>query len=159
MIATMEEAWNWYAGVAQLAKITRQLGKRHWKNLLDAGAFARDDRLLQVSPEDILGHSSLLSNEIDDLCVLVLFSIFENIVREKILAEIKVEADPLRHVALRKAVEQLFESLDHGSFFKVLDLYKSVDADLVELVNQVRRYRNWVAHGRRTDQPAAVVLV
>ena len=30
------------------------------------------------------------------------------------------------------------------------------DANLIEEVNQVRRYRNWVAHGRRTPQPAAV---
>ena len=48
------------------------------------------------------------------------------------------------------------ESIEHGSFFNVLEPYKGIDPSLVEEVNQVRRYRNWVAHGRRTDQPAAV---
>jgi hypothetical protein len=48
------------------------------------------------------------------------------------------------------------DSIEQGSFFRVLEPYKDVDANLVEEVNQVRRYRNWVAHGRRTDQPAAV---
>jgi hypothetical protein len=48
------------------------------------------------------------------------------------------------------------ESIEHGSFFKVMEPYKDVDADLVEEVNQVRRYRNWVAHGRRTKQTPVV---
>jgi hypothetical protein len=34
----------------------------------------------------------------------------------------------------------------------VLEPFKKGHADLVEEVHQVRRYRNWVAHGRR-DQP------
>jgi hypothetical protein len=46
--------------------------------------------------------------------------------------------------------------IEHGSFFKVLEPYKKIDADLIEQVNQVRRYRNWVAHGRRGPQPDAV---
>jgi hypothetical protein len=46
--------------------------------------------------------------------------------------------------------------IEQGSFFNVLEPYKDLDANLVEQVNQVRRYRNWVAHGRRTEQPAAV---
>ena len=34
----------------------------------------------------------------------------------------------------------------------MLEPYKSAaGAGLVEEVNQVRRYRNWVAHGRRDD--------
>jgi hypothetical protein len=34
-----------------------------------------------------------------------------------------------------------------GSFFAVLQSYKGPDDNLIEQVNQVRRYRNWVAHG------------
>jgi hypothetical protein len=41
----------------------------------------------------------------------------------------------------------------------VLEPYKDVNADLIDEVNQVRRYRNWVAHGRRTAQPDAVNLL
>jgi hypothetical protein len=45
------------------------------------------------------------------------------------------------------------ERIAEGSFFHVLAAYKSgVDPGLIEQVNQVRRYRNWVAHGRRAGE-------
>ncbi len=37
-------------------------------------------------------------------------------------------------------------------FFKFMGAYRRIDVDLTAQVNQVRRFRNWVAHGRR-DQP------
>ena len=46
--------------------------------------------------------------------------------------------------------------LEHGSIFRVLEPFKGKAADLTEEVNKVRRYRNWVAHGRRTPQSDAV---
>jgi hypothetical protein len=42
------------------------------------------------------------------------------------------------------------------SIFRVLDVFKGQNADFVEEVNQVRRYRNWVAHGRRATAPPFV---
>jgi hypothetical protein len=46
---------------------------------------------------------------------------------------------------------------ENNSFYNnVLRHCKAVGADLVEEVNQVRKYRNWVAHGRRGEQPDAV---
>lgn len=54
------------------------------------------------------------------------------------------------------AVADLQESVRQGSFFRILATYKPDDAGLVEEINQVRRYRNWVAHGRRGEQPAQV---
>jgi len=62
----------------------------------------------------------------------------------------------ISHVAIKRAFDDMKEGITHGSFFKVLEPYKDFDANLIEEVNQVRRYRNWVAHGRRTEQPAAV---
>ena len=50
----------------------------------------------------------------------------------------------------------LNEALEHGSFYKVTEAYKSLDPDLSEQVNKVRKYRNWVAHGRRGEPQNAV---
>lgn len=50
----------------------------------------------------------------------------------------------------------MMEQIAEGSFFRVLQPFKDVDANLVEEVNQVRRYRNWVAHGRGGEEPANV---
>jgi hypothetical protein len=46
--------------------------------------------------------------------------------------------------------------MTHGSFYKVTEAYKALDPDLIEQVNQVRKYRNWVAHGRRGEPQNAV---
>lgn len=88
--------------------------------------------------------------------MLLLFSVFEAIVRERALADVAAELPTVRHAALQHAVRTLNEALEHGSFYKVTEAYKSLDADLIEQVNQVRRYRNWVAHGRRGKPENAV---
>ena len=62
----------------------------------------------------------------------------------------------MHHVAIKRALDEMREGIEQGSFFKVLEPYKDLDANLVEEVNQVRRYRNWAAHGRRSQQPPAV---
>jgi hypothetical protein len=47
-------------------------------------------------------------------------------------------------------VEATKEAIEQGSFFKVLEPFKpDIGTDLVQQVHQVRKYRNWVAHGRR----------
>ncbi len=46
-------------------------------------------------------------------------------------------------------VEDAVGQIEHGSFHWVLEVFKPYGAGLVEEVNQVRKYRNWVAHGRR----------
>jgi hypothetical protein len=43
----------------------------------------------------------------------------------------------------------LKEAIANGSFAKVTTAFKSMDTDLTAQVNQVRKFRNWVAHGRR----------
>ncbi len=94
--------------------------------------------------------------DLDDLCVLLLFSVFEATVRERVLADVVDELPIVRHPALVQAIATLKDSIGQGSFYRVLDPYKDLDVDLVEQVNQVRRYRNWVAHGRRGEPPESV---
>src|SRR5262245_33135990 len=133
-----------------------RLGEKHWNNLPWDGDLGRDDRLKDLVSEEILTDSKTVLDDLDDLCVLLLFSVFEATIRARVLAEVEAELPPLHHVAIKRALDEMKEGIEHGSFFKVLEPYKDVDAELIEQVNQVRRYRNWVAHGRRTEQPAAV---
>ena len=94
----------------------------------------------------------------DDLAVLVLFSVFESLVRDLVAAEIKREVSEksVTHSVLLQAIQDLIHQVEEGSFFKVLGPFKTFDHDLVEKVNQVRQYRNWVAHGRRGKKPPGV---
>jgi hypothetical protein len=156
VIASLDDAWRWYETARRLARTMERLGEKHWNNLPWDGDLGQDDHLKHLTSAEILSGSLTFLDDLDDLCVLLLFSVFEATVRERVLAEVEAELPPLRHVAIKRALDEMKEGIEHGSFFKVLEPYKDIDAQLIEQVNQVRRYRNWVAHGRRTEQPAAV---
>ena len=156
MIATLEDAWQWYKSARRLARTMERMGERHWDNLPWDRELGHDNHLRELTASEVLNGSQTVLDDLDDLCVLLLFSVFEAAIRERILAEVEAELPPLRHVAIKRALDDMKEGIEHGSFFRVLDPYKDFDANLVEQVNQVRRYRNWVAHGRRTEQPAVV---
>jgi hypothetical protein len=156
VIASLADAWHWYEAALNLARTMERLGEKHWNNLPWEGDLGRDNRLKELTSAEILDGSRSVLDDLDDLCVLLLFSVFEATIRERVLAEVEAESPPLRHLTIKRALDEMREGIEHGSFFRVLEPYKDVDANLIEQVNQVRRYRNWVAHGRRTDQPAAV---
>jgi hypothetical protein len=156
VIASLADAWNWYQTARQLARTMERLGNKHWNDLPWEGDLGRDNHLIELTSEEILDGSRTVLDDLDDLCVLLLFSVFEATIREQVLAEVEAELPPLRHVTIKRALDEMREGIEHGSFFRVLEPYKDLDAGLIEEVNQVRRYRNWVAHGRRTEQPAAV---
>jgi hypothetical protein len=156
VIASLDDAWNWYESTRRLAQTMGRLGEKHWNNLPWGGDLGRDNHLRDLTSAEILTFSQAVLDDLDDLCVLLLFSMFEATIRERVLAEVVAELPPLGHVAIKSALDKLRLDIEQGSFFNVLEPYKDLDANLVEQVNQVRRYRNWVAHGRRTEQPAAV---
>jgi hypothetical protein len=127
----------------------RRLGRDHWEGMpwddMEKVESFRDLKGLEVArkAEDVLA-------EIDDIAIFVLFSVFEAIVREHVLDDVKDEVATLKHPALLKTAARMKENIEEGSFYlNVLALFKGLDHDLVEAVSQIRAYRNWVAHGRR----------
>jgi hypothetical protein len=82
--------------------------------------------------------------------------VFEATVRARVKADVDRETSPLQHPAVLHAVKDLKEAIENGSFGKVTEAYKKMDVDLTEPVNQVRRFRNWVAHGRRGEPENSV---
>jgi hypothetical protein len=156
MIVSLADALRWYESVRAQTFTMRRLAKKHWDKLPWDGELGRDEQLRQLDGAVICKRSDAILTELNDLCVLLLFSVFEAIVRERVLADVAKELPLLHHVALRHAIGALKDSLEHGSFARVLEPYKERDADLIEEVSQVRRYRNWVAHGRRGEQPFRV---
>jgi hypothetical protein len=133
-----------------------RLGEKHWTRLPWDGELGRDNRLKDLTSAVVVEGSQKILEDLDDLCVLLLFSVFEATIRDRVLTDVEAELPALRHAAIRHAVDEMKEGIAHGSFYKVLDPYKGAAPELTEEVNQVRRYRNWVAHGRRAAQPAAV---
>lgn len=89
--------------------------------------------------------------DLNDLAVLLLFSVFEAAVRDRAGADIDRETALIQHPAVLRAVKDLKDAIENGSFGKVTESYKAMDVDLTAQVNRVRKFRNWVAHGRRGE--------
>ncbi len=156
-MTSLADAWRWYDAVRRQATMARRLAGIHWDDLPWDGGFGRDAHFRELDPEQVVMEAGFVSDELADLAVVVLFSVFEAAVRDAVLAEVQPEAERLTHPTLRHAAAESMEWIAEGSFFRVLEPFKSEGhADLIEQVNQVRRYRNWVAHGRRGEPPASV---
>jgi hypothetical protein len=162
-MTTLEDAWNWYRAVAngtnRLAHLAKFWDDLPWEEGSEwAAGVKRDNVLREVSATELLDDSDRVERELDDLAVLVFFSVFEALVRDLVAQQVKPEVEGLQRPTLRTAGKEVLDAIGQGSFFRVLGPFKSVDADLVEQVNQIRRFRNWVAHGRRPDmKPDALV--
>jgi hypothetical protein len=93
-----------------------------------------------------------VNEELDNLAVLVLFSVFEANIRDLVEMQVQPEIAQLHHPALKNAADELLQLIREGSFGRLMTRLKTPPShDLIEQVNQIRRYRNWVAHGRRED--------
>ena len=73
--------------------------------------------------------------------------------RDYLVARIKPEAAELTDPILKEAAQDAIQGVEEGSFYRrvlyPLKEQERVSADIVTQVDQVRDYRNWVAHGRR----------
>lgn len=154
---TLAEARDWYLATLHQIRLMRRLGDKFWDQLPWEGPLGQDPRLRSVERTAIAGETELSLRPLADLAVLVLFSVFEANVRELVLDTIEPELAGLRHPTLRHAALAARDAVEEGSFFRVLEPFKTLGlSDSIEEVNQVRRYRSWVAHGRRGDEPPAV---
>jgi hypothetical protein len=155
---TLEDAWKWYQEAKLQVGLVHRLAANYWQELPWQGGLGRDDRFKGLESKKLTEDALATLAQIDDLAVLVLFSVFESQVREHLAGELRKEVreKSVSHSVLLQAVDDLIQQVEEGSFFKVLAPFKPLDHDLVEEVNQVRRYRNWVAHGKRGKKPPAV---
>jgi hypothetical protein len=151
---TLAEAWNWYRAAKRNLRRMRRLGSNYWGDpSLEGASFWQDDEFRTLEPSDIVNETTLSLQHIDDLAVVVLFSVFESNVRDYLIAQIEPEASRLADPILKGAADDAIQGVREGSFYRrVLDPLKRqgyVGAELVTQVDQVRDYPNWVAHGRR----------
>jgi hypothetical protein len=70
------------------------------------------------------------------------FSVFEATVRERAKADVDRETASIQHPAVLRAIRDLKEAIENGSFGRITESYKTMDVDLTEQVNQVRKFRN-----------------
>ena len=154
---TLADAWKWYLNAKQNLERMRRLGEKHWGDpSMEAASVWKDDSFRRLEADDIVAESRVGLEPIDDLAVVVLFSMFESQVRDYLVERIQPQADTITDPILKEAAESAILGVKEGSFYThVLEPLKKqshIDPNLVTQVDQVREYRNWVAHGRR-DAP------
>lgn len=154
MIRSLDDAWAWYDAVNTLALAMRSLA-RIWQELWDNPEsheiLRRSDRLRELTDLDLARHAEIVRDDRDDLAVLILFSVFELTVRDRARLAVDRETQTIQHPAVLRAVKDLKDAIENGSFSRITESYKAVDKDLTTQVDQVRKFRNWVAHGRRGE--------
>ena len=157
MIRSLEEARRWYDAVKTLANLMERIARRYWseenaEKTIGETLF-RDEKLRSYLGDEIQDLARTVKGDLEDLAVLLLFSVFEANVRDRSLEEMDRELPELpRHPALRKAITDAREAAENGSFGRLTETYKIPGDDLKTQVDQVRIYRNWVAHGRRESK-------
>jgi hypothetical protein len=156
MIASLDDAWSWYTSARTLSRWTDRLAVKYWNTDSWAETLRLDNQFRFVESSRIREQSRTVLADLDDLCVLLMFSVFEAVVRERARLDVERSLPERLHPAVEHAVRGLQREIETGSFRGVTAAFRSVDPDLIEEVDQVRRYRNWVAHGRRGSQPAFV---
>jgi hypothetical protein len=153
---TLEDAWRWHETTKRHINLFGRIGQKYWDGLAWDGPLGRDDKLKSLESGVIVEEFRFCVAHLDDFAILVLFSAFESAVREQVLSMIENERSQSDRPLVARILDEARQETKRGRILRVLGFFKNQDAGLVEKVNQVRRYRNWVAHGRRTIRPAAV---
>ena len=159
---TLMDAWKWYESTRTNLVRMRRLGTHHWANdsLKDASIWS-DDRFKEVEAKDIVEETNLGIEPLEDLGVLVLFSVFEAAVRDHLEAIIWPMTSDLGHPILVHAAERVLEGIKQGSFanqvLTPLQDQGRITPQLSDRVKQVRDYRNWIAHGKREPRDTSII--
>jgi len=154
---TLAEAWNWYKATKQNLARMQRLGERYWTALsLPDTSIWQDDHFRTLEAADIVTETTVSLKPIDDLAIFVLFYVFESHVRDYLIELIEPQAERIIDPILKEAANDAMQGIKDGSFYRrVLEPLKNqgrVSSNLITQVDEVRDYRNWVAHGRR-DAP------
>lgn len=155
MIRTLDDAWNWYGAVKTLAEDMRKLAGK-WDNAELQQVLSRDNRLRERTAGELRDRANAILNDLNDLAVLLMFSVFEATLRDRAKEDVDRETVSIQHPAVLRTVKDLKDAIENGSFGRVTESYKMMDVNLTEQVNQVRKFRNWVAHGRRGEPENSV---
>jgi len=157
---TLAAAWDWYVSTRTNLLRMQRLGTHHWNHpSLIAASIWNDEKFKEVEASDIEKETGAAVEPLDDLGILVLFSVFEAAVRDHLDDVIRpLTGSHLGHAILEAAAENVLEGIRQGSFanhiLKPLKEQKRISPELTDKVNQVRQYRNWIAHGKRGSSVA-----
>ena len=108
MIATLADAWAWYEAVRDLAYWMDRFARRYWDAPELAEILGKDDKFRALAGVEIQDKARKVITDLDDLAVLLLFSVFEAEVRGRTLESVEKEIKtPPRHPAFIDAIAEM----------------------------------------------------
>ena len=115
-----------------------RIARRYWDDPRLEGLLGLDNKFRTLSKGDIQDKARLILEDLDDLAVLLPFSVFEAEVRGQTLEGVERElTTPPRHPALKDTIDEMKDTIRNGSFGMLTQMYRNLDPDLK---TQVDRY-------------------
>jgi hypothetical protein len=116
---TLADAWDWYVSTRQSLVQIQRIGRKYWHEIpWEEAAIGRDDEFRMLEAEDISAATKASLAPIDDLAVVVLFSVFESLVRDHVVSLIKPQAAELTDPILKQAADDAIRGVEEGSFYR-----------------------------------------
>lgn len=145
----LDDAWNWYRRTREVLGLVRSLAK-DWDDgrLPETLHIFKRDEVKQWTGSEIESWANEALEELEDLALVHLFAAFEASIRNRLVVGVEPERDRAEHQFARQAIEKALKEIRIGSFGPILDRLATRHPDLKEQIQQIRRYRNWVAHGK-----------
>jgi hypothetical protein len=78
---TLDEAWQWYENTRRQLKLIQRLGEHYWDEMPWGGELGKDDSFCLIAGQLIIQETTFGLAHLDGLAIVVLFSVFESLVR------------------------------------------------------------------------------
>jgi hypothetical protein len=149
----LDAIFDWYKFTRDLLQWISKMLEQNPENLHDR-PWPKELKWQPIDKvQDKLKHAL---EELDDLVVLALFAEFETWLLQEISEVLCAKGEPVTAFS-QGVLEHARSALERESLAKLLDVYKTiVPPETVDQVKEIKKYRNWVAHGKRKDQPFAM---
>ena len=151
MTNPLDPVWEAYEAAKNALKVVRRCVTIP---SIDADRPLRNTLFHHPQRDECVRRLEKARTELDDLAVLSLAATFERNVRDRVI-DAGARLSEARPIDVGAALARLFES--ESEFWRVEDIVKvfeSVVGDAgVSDAMMIRRYRDWVAHGRNPKKP------
>lgn len=151
MVAKLSRVMEWYEIALDSQKVMKKLIKRKPEIIpLDSILATKEVKETNALLQRSIG-------ELNDLTIVSLVSIFEQVLIEHL--KIKIQDQFRKQDAFsNKLCLFTIQQVERGRFTEIIDLYKPyVGNELIGIVKQIYTYRNWVAHGKRTNKILPII--
>jgi hypothetical protein len=132
---------------------------RHWANLPHELPLFKDKHFVELDAAVFQREADLGLSAIDDLAVMVMFSALEAEFREHVSLQLLHDAETLTHPFSLKVMNDALREIEKESIERTLSgfaLTKMNDGKMILRVQDIRDFRNWVAHGKKGPSPKVI---